>query len=486
MSREIGLHALIEAITRVSGLSPRGDWSGQLTRALENLASLRGTTVDAIVEDPAGWSLLMPIFLNAVTVRETFFLRHSGQFDYVVDDIRARLNVARDTTVSVLSAGCATGEEPYSLAIAIHSYLGPEALTRVRILASDISPEAINKARAAVYTAWAFRDAPRWLAEGYFERGANAVTLTVPAVRRAVTFEVANILHQAAALTNASIDVIFFRNVAIYLNPTTREEIYREFFRILKPKGLLIVAPADPRPKLTHFDDSGHESTSIYRARVMVEPPAPMQEQALPLSSASPIPTPVAMPRGDADSSVWVGGTSTLPQNDKLMKWEVGLGSEAHRPPTLTSKGTAEPSIGIPRSTATVVTSGMTEVEALRIADGADQETLNALVTTLLAQQQTAPTGYLIRAHKALDAGEHAAAIEDLRCSLYLRPEHRLARYWYVEALQASGQRALAVAQGRQLEMELAQGPGHMLLEDGETTAAQLLDAIRFVKEGLT
>lgn len=483
MSREIALDGLIEAITRVSGLSPRGDWSGQLTYALANVASLRGTTVEAIVDDSAGWSLLMPVFLNAVTVRETFFLRHSGQFDYVVDDIRGRLNVAKDSTIRVLSAGCATGEEPYSLAIAIHSRLGPEALSRVHILASDISPEAISKARAGVYTAWAFRDAPPWLAEDYFEQGANAGTRIVPAIRRSVTFEVTNILHQAAALTNASIDAIFFRNVAIYLNPTTRDEIFREFFRILKPGGLLVVAPADPRPKLTHFVDSGHESTSIYRARGTIEPPAPTREYALPVSSTSPIPPFVAMPSGDADTSALAGKTSPLPRYDKLPKWETSLGLDALQ---LTSKGTAQPLASIPLSTGTAAASAMTEIEALRVADSADQETLNALVTTLLAQPQTAPTGYLIRAHKALDSGEHTAAIEDLRRSLYLRPEHRLARYWYVEALQATGQRALAVAQGRQLEMELAQGPGNMLLEDGETTAAQLLDAIRFVKEGLT
>src|SRR5690242_4009337 len=101
MSSENGLDALIEAITRVSGLSPRADWSGQLMKALEVAAVMRGTTVEALIQDPTGWSFLMPVFLNAVTVRETFFLRHRGHFDYAVDNIRAWLNAAPNSPICV-------------------------------------------------------------------------------------------------------------------------------------------------------------------------------------------------------------------------------------------------------------------------------------------------------------------------------------------------------------------------------------------------
>ncbi|MDI1446060.1 hypothetical protein QHF85_18530, partial [Polyangium sp. 6x1] len=127
----------------------------------------------------------------------------------------------------------------------------------------------------------------------------------------------------------------------------------------------------------------------------------------------------------------------------------------------------------------------MAEAEALRLADASDPAAALAVVAALLEQPSTAPIGYMIRAQLSLERGEPEPAVEDLRRTLFLRPEHVLARYWYVVALQKAGHVGQAITQGRALEAVLAKSARDARVEDGETTAGQLLDAVRFVKEGL-
>ena len=458
MSGEGGLDALLEAIARASGLSPRDDWTVQASRGLEHIAVRRGTTVEALSREPSAWPSLVPELLDHLTVRETFFFRHHGHFDFLVDALHARLTADSLASACVLSAGCASGEEPYSIAIAVHARLGVQALARVRILASDISTEAIRRARAAVYGAWAFREAPAWVSAGYFRRGEGAVAAVVDLVRKAVAFDVGHVVHHAATLPAASVDAVFFRNVAIYLSPSVIADAYREFHRVLRPGGLLIVAPADPRPNTAHFVDVGHESTSIYRTRA---PGFAPDTQPVPSSR-----------RGRA-----------APRSSR----SAHLASPA-RPPHATAGRPARAPARVPPPTPPAPAPAQdrdAEVEALRLADLGQPAAVLAVVTALLGRPSTEPIGYMIRAQLSLERGEPGAAVEDLRRTLFSRPEHRLARYWYVVALQRAGQAAQAITQGRALEALLAKNAADALLEDGETTAGQLLDAVRFVKEGL-
>ena len=365
----------------------------------------------------------------------------------------------------MLSAGCATGEEPYSIAIAVHARLGASALARVRILGSDISPEAIRRARAAVYGAWAFREAPAWLSASYFRRGEGTSSEVVDLVRRAVNFDVGHVVHHAATLPAASLDAVFFRNVAIYLSPSVIADAYREFHRVLRPGGLLLVAPADPRPNTAFYVDVGHDSTSIYRSR------APGFEPDQPVPSSR---------RGRGPRS----SRAALPATGRPARASVRAAPARPATPAR-SAAPARPAIPAPPAVPALTDPREAEAEALRRADLSHPAAVLTVVAALLEQPSTAPIGYMIRAQLSLERGKSEAAVEDLRRTLFLRPEHRLARYWYVVALQKAGQVGHAITQGRALEALLANCPADARLEDGETTAGQLLDAVRFVKEGL-
>ncbi|XXX82763.1 CheR family methyltransferase [Sorangium sp. So ce134] len=464
MIDKTGVSALLRAAAGASGLVPREDWEEQATRALRAIAEQRGAAVGALLLDREGWPSLVSELLDHLTVGETYFFRHPSHFDVLMEALAARLADPL-ATACVLSAGCATGEEPYSVAIAIHARLGARALARVRIVAADISAASIRKARAAVYSAWAFRDAPAWLEPRYFARGAHPGRRLVDAIRQAVTFEVGHVVNHAAGLPSGSVDAVLFRNVALYLTPQVIADAYAEFHRALGPEGLLFVAPADPRPDGARFLEAGHETTSVYRPRAAAgephgEPAPPSRRARL-----------AARVRRDA----------------RLRKGPPP--APAKRPALRAAAPAARPAVPAARSAAPAARSAAPvpdEARAMMLADRGDLAAALAAAAALIEQPDKAPAGYLIRAQVSMAGDRAGAAVEDLRRALFLRPEHLLARYWYVVALRGDGQLAQAIQQARVLEDLLTKSAADARLEDGETTARELLDALRLLRGGFT
>ena len=129
------------------GLRPRPGARASLERALARLKAeedLAPEEVERRIDSDPG---LVRRLATALTVEETFFLRHREQFEALVGFVRRRLADAGARPIVLWSAGCASGEEPYSMAIAIHRALGPGALARVRILANDVDEVSIRKAQ---------------------------------------------------------------------------------------------------------------------------------------------------------------------------------------------------------------------------------------------------------------------------------------------------------------------------------------------------
>ncbi|WP_437683485.1 CheR family methyltransferase [Sorangium sp. So ce131] len=462
MSDETEISALLRAAAGASGLAPRDHWEDQAARALRAIAEQRGATVSALLRDPEGRPSLVSELLDHLTIGETYFFRHASHFDVLLEALSARLADPL-ATACVLSAGCATGEEPYSVAIAIHARLGAQALARVRIVAADISAASIRKARAAVYGAWAFRDAPAWLEPRYFARGAGPGRRLVDVIRRAVTFEVGHVVHHAAGLPSGSVDAVLFRNVAIYLAPQAIADAYAEFHRALGPHGLLFVAPADPRPDGARFVEAGHETTSVYRPRAAAAEP-----------HAEPAP-----PSRRARLA------ARLRRDARLLKKGPPPAS-SKRPAARAAAPAPRAAAPAPRAAAPALDARAAAARAAALADRGDLAAAVAATAALIEQPATAPAGYLLRAQVSMAGDRAGAAVEDLRRALFLRPEHLLARYWYVLALRGDGQLAQAIQQARVLEELLTKSAAEARLEDGETTARELLDALRLLRGGFT
>jgi chemotaxis protein methyltransferase CheR len=256
-------------------------------------------------ERPDGGPLLDDL-LGEVTVGETYFFREPGQFDFlratVIPDLLRRRNDG--SPLRVWSAGCATGEEPYSLAI----LLDQEGLGgRARILATDICRAAISKAHDGAYGKWSLRASDDAFIARYFARQKDRFQLD-PRICERVSFRYLNLAfdsYPSFALDVWGMDLIFCRNVLIYLDEPTVATVAQCLLSTLAEGGWLIMGPSDPPlSDLAPFETVVTGAGVFYRRRDRAEAsvsegdpsPAAQTSALLPRSEkAVPRPRPVAV-----------------------------------------------------------------------------------------------------------------------------------------------------------------------------------------------
>ena len=174
-----------------------------------------------------------------VSVGETYFFRHVEQFQAFADALPGL--IARAGRVSVLSAGCSSGEEPYTLAMLAHERVD---VRMVLIEAIDLNPDALARARRGVYTRWAMRATTAEHQARWFEPSTHQLEIA-PQIRDAVTFVEGNLIDAAATWTTRTWDVVFCRNVLMYLTEQHARSIVERFARTLAPGGYLFLGHAE-------------------------------------------------------------------------------------------------------------------------------------------------------------------------------------------------------------------------------------------------
>ena len=188
---------------------------------------------------------LLDDFVAAITVGETYFFREPRQLDLVRDRIIPELLARRGSALRVWSAGCASGEEAYTLAILAHR-MG--CASRMQIVATDLSRAALARARRGRYTRWSLRDVPDDVVRTYFEAAGDRFTLA-PRVRRAVELRYLNLAEDSYPSLATGIwgmDLILCRNVLIYFGADTVVRVARRLMDSLADGGWLLLGASDP------------------------------------------------------------------------------------------------------------------------------------------------------------------------------------------------------------------------------------------------
>jgi chemotaxis protein methyltransferase CheR len=194
---------------------------------------------------------LIESIVDAITVNRTEFFREPAQFPVFE---AALLSLLEHTdTVSVWSAGCATGEEAYTLAMLAHK-LVTDAASRVRILATDISRRVLSVARAGIYDDAALATLPTALLPCMKALGKGRWEV-VPEVRRLVTFAHHNLVGPWPM--SGPMHVVFCRNVMLYFDPSQQRPLMGRFHELLAPGGFLFIGhseilPATPGLAVVH------------------------------------------------------------------------------------------------------------------------------------------------------------------------------------------------------------------------------------------
>jgi chemotaxis protein methyltransferase CheR len=203
-----------------------------------------------------------------LTVTETYFFRNSEQFRALADIVLpARMRVERPSRVlRLLSAGCASGEEPYSIAIVARETVRDPAW-EVHVRAVDLNPVALEKAAQARYSSWALRETTQDVQRRWFRPEGRDMVLD-DAVRAAVQFESRNIAAADPELWQpASYDVIFCRNVIMYFAPEQLRAVIARISASLAPGGFLFLGHAETLRGLSDDFHLRHTHETFYYER---------------------------------------------------------------------------------------------------------------------------------------------------------------------------------------------------------------------------
>jgi chemotaxis protein methyltransferase CheR len=201
--------------------------------------------------------------LNKLTTNHTYFMREEDHFTYYRDIILPWIDKdLKDRDLRIWSAGCSTGQEPYTLSIITQKYIAADAAAwDSRILATDISDKALRIAKTGIYTADELSTVPADWITNFFERESDRDYRVTDRLRKSVIYKRFNLLDPFSI--KKPFHTIFCRNVRIYFDTETKEKLVAKFYKALVPGGYLFIGHSESL--LTMQNDFTYISPSVYR-----------------------------------------------------------------------------------------------------------------------------------------------------------------------------------------------------------------------------
>ncbi len=207
--------------------------------------------IDYLADDSSGTELTA--MLDAISTNLTSFFREHDHFEYVAKEVLTKLVAAGQRRLKIWSAGCSTGEEPYSIAITACEKIPDLANWDARILATDLSTNVLRQAMEACYPAKRLESMLPQLRNKYFvpeQSGGERSYRVSDRIRRLVTFAHLNLMGNWPM--RGPFNVIFCRNVMIYFDKPTRNKLVRRFFDLLAPGGTLLIGHSESLTGIQH------------------------------------------------------------------------------------------------------------------------------------------------------------------------------------------------------------------------------------------
>ncbi|MDG5816630.1 protein-glutamate O-methyltransferase [Chitinispirillales bacterium ANBcel5] len=195
--------------------------------------------IDLITNDSSGNEIIQ--LLDVISTNVTHFFRENVHFEFLTEKMKEWLSEG-NRRFRFWSAGCSSGEEPYSLAITLSEVIGENNID-TKILATDISTRILEKANNGVYESDKVANVPKLYKSRYFINNTNVFSVK-DSIRSTIVFRRLN-LSKVPFPMNGPMDVIFCRNVMIYFDNYIREKLIKEFYRLLKPGGYLFVGHSE-------------------------------------------------------------------------------------------------------------------------------------------------------------------------------------------------------------------------------------------------
>jgi chemotaxis protein methyltransferase WspC len=409
----MSLTAIADLLQARLGLEPESLGPAALSAAVETRVRALGLTDPAAYAGHlAGSDDEFAALVDEVVVPETWFFRGGELFSYLVQHIRdaSRLR-APGRPFRILSAPCSSGEEPYSLVLALTEAGVPPALWTVDGI--DVSRRSVDRARRGRYGEGAFRETPDSLRRRHFTRFEDGWEIA-SAVRSAVRFRSANLIDPGCLAGEPPFDLILCRNLLIYLIPSARERMMNVVVQFLAPGGLLCMGHAEALIPLERgFRSIGPTGYFLFQRHQPLATPRPPAAPTLSPPVRSPsilLATPIAAPVATA---LPLSGRTTVPDLLARARQQADAGE---------------------------IDAALGTCRALQAAAGPSAE-LYSLLGVLHQVRQ-----------------ESAEALACFRKALYLKPDHHEAMTHLMLLYEQMGNRTAAAQLRRRLEQAAAGG----------------------------
>ncbi|MDQ2732035.1 MAG: tetratricopeptide repeat protein [Armatimonadota bacterium] len=288
------LSQLSQFLAQQMGLHyPPERWK-DLRRGIESAAPDLGY---ADADDCIRWLLSTPLnrsqietLASHLTVGETYFFRDRRSFEHLERIVLPQLIQMRAGSgrqIRVWSAGCCSGEEPYSLAMLLYKLIPDRSKWKITVLGTDVNPHFLEKAKRAVYTEWSFRGNPASMRDRFFTQVSKGQYELRAEIREMVTFRYLNLSEEAyPSLLNRTtdLDLILCRNVLIYFSAEGGQRVIDGFYRCLVPGGWLLVGASES----SHVNDSAFKPVSFPDA-IFYRKEAPVVRSTAPATPDRPV-----------------------------------------------------------------------------------------------------------------------------------------------------------------------------------------------------
>ncbi len=449
--------------------------------AVENGIPKSGPAIQQWLDSVQWGAREFEILARHLTVGETYFFREKPHLDFfrktIVPDIIASRQM-NNRTIRIWSAGCCTGEEPYSLAILLWELVPDISQWNVTILATDVNQTFLDKAAKGLFSAWSFRETPETVRQRYFVRKGNQWQI-LPEIKKMVTFmrlNLASDMYPSENNNTAGYDVIFCRNVLMYFTLQQIRMVTARFHQSLNIPGYLIPGIVESNNEnFPAFFPLNVGNCTIYSRQDNQR----MQENLKPMHSIS------------ASS----GMLNLSAKRTKKLKSEIQAVSlsrekpitlhvlnENTKPENLFSTGHYDECIAKCRELL------ITEPDNILLLDLMTRSLANSgnlteaipFTLKLVENRQAGPDHYYFAATIFSELGDDQKAVELLKKALYLDPHHLLSHYFIGRILKKLNNQKSAVRHlNNALELLSAFEPDHMISAADGLTAGRLKQLVK-------
>ncbi|MEK7469669.1 MAG: protein-glutamate O-methyltransferase CheR [Planctomycetota bacterium] len=394
---------------------------------------------------------------ETVTVGETYFFRNSEQFRALAEVALPARAAAGATCIRILSAGCASGEEPYTIAMVARE----TAAVPVSIHALDVNPAAMARARRAVYSPWSLRETPPAMKQKYFrEKGKDFVL--ADEIRGDVQFEESNLtVDDARFWRPGSWDIIFCRNVIMYFGLETQKAVAARIANSLAPGGFLFLGHAETLRGLSQDFHLRQSHETFYYQRREKGPARELDEVRM--ADESPARAMALASALEEGATSWMeairsasdriaalsGASSTAASEAARIRKGNAAGHERERILELVGRekfGEAlEALSGLPGAAESDADTGLMKA-ALLVNAGNAREAERVCASVLKVDDLSAGAHYVMAQCREA-AGDGAGAAEHDRAAAYLDPTFAMPRLHLGLLLRKAGDVLSAVAQ---------------------------------------